>query len=146
MASICDVLCVVLRHLIDDLMKIDRPCLNIHLKLVELLGEFARFSLVLIKWSFNIGVWMFEIFWIKQIKSPNLSWPPCSPDLTLMDFFLWGYIKSCLYTTPMRDLGELRERILAALQSLTAETIARVIVSYQCRLWYFIEVRGRKNM
>ena len=43
----------------------------------------------------------------------------------------------------MRDLGELRERILAALQSLTAEMIARVIVSYQCRLWYFIEVRGR---
>ena len=29
-----------------------------------------------------------------------VEWPPRSPDLTPLDFFLWGYIKSEVYTTP----------------------------------------------
>uniref|UniRef100_A0AC34GUD2 Transposase n=1 Tax=Panagrolaimus sp. ES5 TaxID=591445 RepID=A0AC34GUD2_9BILA len=37
-----------------------------------------------------------EVFperWIGR-ASPNLNWPPRSPDLTVLDFFFWGYIKS----------------------------------------------------
>ncbi|GBN05744.1 hypothetical protein AVEN_46340-1 [Araneus ventricosus] len=28
---------------------------------------------------------------------PLLPWPPRSPDLTLCDFFLWGYVKDKVY-------------------------------------------------
>ncbi|GBM45178.1 hypothetical protein AVEN_181071-1 [Araneus ventricosus] len=28
------------------------------------------------------------------------EWPPRSPDLTPMDFFLWGYLKLQVYATP----------------------------------------------
>ena len=41
----------------------------------------------------------------------NVEWPPRSPDLTPMDFFLWGYLKSKVYITPPQNLVELRERI-----------------------------------
>ncbi|GBN81457.1 hypothetical protein AVEN_183231-1 [Araneus ventricosus] len=29
-----------------------------------------------------------------------LEWPPRSPDLNRLDFFLWGYIKQRVYATP----------------------------------------------
>lgn len=30
-----------------------------------------------------------------------IKWPPRSPDLTPLDFFLWGYMKSLVYETPV---------------------------------------------
>ena len=29
-----------------------------------------------------------------------MKWPPRSPDLTPCDFFLWGYLKAKVYTSP----------------------------------------------
>ncbi|KAK0177085.1 hypothetical protein PV328_001164 [Microctonus aethiopoides] len=37
-----------------------------------------------------------------------------SPDLSPLDFFLWGYLKGTVYHTKPRDLEELRERIINA--------------------------------
>ena len=36
-------------------------------------------------------------------KGGPVAWPPRSPDLTLLDFFLWGHIKSLVYKTPVPD-------------------------------------------
>lgn len=41
----------------------------------------------------------------------QVEWPARSPDLTPLDFFLWGYLKCKVYTTPPNDLEELRRRI-----------------------------------
>ena len=41
----------------------------------------------------------------------DVEWPARSPDLTPLDFFLWGYLKSKVYVTPPRDLLYLRGRI-----------------------------------
>lgn len=41
-----------------------------------------------------------------------VEWPPRSPDLTPLDFSLWGYLKSKVFTTPPTNLEELRERII----------------------------------
>ena len=38
------------------------------------------------------------------------DWPAGSPDLTPCDFFLWGYIKSKIFTSPPRSLPFLRQR------------------------------------
>jgi transposase len=40
-----------------------------------------------------------------------IEWPPRSPDLTPCDFFLWGHLKSKVYSTPPANLEDLRERI-----------------------------------
>uniref|UniRef100_A0A914CBY8 Tc1-like transposase DDE domain-containing protein n=1 Tax=Acrobeloides nanus TaxID=290746 RepID=A0A914CBY8_9BILA len=40
------------------------------------------------------------------------AWPPRSPDLTHMDFFFWGYLKSQVYDdTHFPGLDELKDRI-----------------------------------
>ena len=41
-----------------------------------------------------------------------IEWPPRSPDLTPLDFFLWGYLKQKVFSTPPASLGELRRRIV----------------------------------
>ena len=40
-----------------------------------------------------------------------MEWPPRSPDLTPCDFFLWGYLKAKVYTSPPIDLNDLQARI-----------------------------------
>ena len=41
----------------------------------------------------------------------DVPWPPRSPDLTAPDFFLWGYLKSTVYSTRLTDLHVLKENI-----------------------------------
>lgn len=43
-------------------------------------------------------------------------WPPRSPELNPLDFFLWGHLKSMVYTTPIENEQMLRERIVASCQ------------------------------
>lgn len=47
-----------------------------------------------------------------------VEWPPRSPDLTPLDFFLWGHIKSRVYITPPADLDDLERRITAQVEIL----------------------------
>jgi transposase len=75
--------------------------------------------------------------------SPNLPWPPYSPDLTPMDFFLWGYIKSRVYTTPIENLAILRERIEKSFDELPIEMVNNAIDSYKRRLARCIETNGK---
>ena len=36
----------------------------------------------------------------------DVEWPPRSPDLTPCDFFLWGYMKDKVFSTPPRDIDD----------------------------------------
>ena len=56
-----------------------------------------------------------------------LPWPPRSLDLTPCDFFLWGFIKDSVYVPQLpMSLKELRDRIMHALQSITADMLHQV--------------------
>lgn len=50
-----------------------------------------------------------------------VEWPPRSPDLTPLDFFCWGYLKSKVYLTPPQDIEQLRERIIQECNVLTRQ-------------------------
>ena len=56
--------------------------------------------------------------WIGR-GSETIAWPPRSPDLTPLDFFLWGFVKDQVYSTPVADLDDLKLRINLALQNVT---------------------------
>ena len=63
------------------------------------------------------------------------SWPPRSPDMTPCDFFLWGYVKERVYVPPLpADLDELRNRITAAVKSVTEDTLRRVWDEFSYRV------------
>ena len=63
-----------------------------------------------------------------------ISWPPRSPDITPLDFFLWGYVKDRVYRTKVRDLQILRARITEAIASVTPEMLANVWREVEYRL------------
>ena len=50
----------------------------------------------------------------------NVEWPPCSPDLTPCDFFLWGYLKNKVFTTPSENIDDLRQRIIEEFSAYAA--------------------------
>ena len=55
----------------------------------------------------------------------DVEWPPRSPDLMPLDFFLWGYIKSRVYQPPPADLEGLRRRIGAEFVELRRTRMTR---------------------
>ena len=55
-----------------------------------------------------------------------LKWPPRSPDLTLSNFFLWGYEKGLVYVLPLpANLVELKQKITSALETVTEDMLLR---------------------
>ncbi|EZA51862.1 hypothetical protein X777_09164 [Ooceraea biroi] len=48
-----------------------------------------------------------------------VSWPPRSPDLTPVDFFVWGALKQEVYSLPVTSREQLRDRIVAAVHQIS---------------------------
>jgi len=73
-----------------------------------------------------------------------IEWPPRSPDLTPLDYFLWGYLKSKVYENRPRDVEQLKGRIREEMRRITPETIQNVLQEFQFRLGYCQEVNGQQ--
>ena len=55
------------------------------------------------------------------------TWPPRSPDLTVCDLFLWGFVKDNVYVPPLtKTLPEMQERINTAIRNITQDMVERV--------------------
>lgn len=76
-------------------------------------------------------------------RSGPMFWPPRSPDLSPLDFFLWGYIKSQVYTTEPRGVNDLKQRITDACSRLTPEVITRAVASTEQRLMLCVASDGK---
>ena len=54
------------------------------------------------------------------------TWPPRSLELTVCDFFLWGFVKDNVYVPPLpKTLSGLRESINTATGNVTQDTLER---------------------
>lgn len=74
-----------------------------------------------------------------------IPWPARCPDLTPCDFYIWGHMKDLVYSTPVRSLEELRERILtAALQMKNTISTRVTITEVRRRLRACIRNQGRQ--
>jgi len=52
-----------------------------------------------------------------------IPWPARSPDLTPLDFFLWGHLKNVVYADPPINLQDLKNKIRLACSNLRREQI-----------------------
>ncbi|XP_011874347.1 PREDICTED: uncharacterized protein LOC105565619, partial [Vollenhovia emeryi] len=53
------------------------------------------------------------------------EWPPRSPDLTPLDFFLWGHLKEQVYATRPVSVQDLKNRIVRACRTISPEILRR---------------------
>ena len=65
-----------------------------------------------------------------------------SPDLTPLDFFAWGHIKTQVYKLKVRDFQHLRGRISAALRTITPAVLQRVFRCTEERWQLCLDMEG----
>lgn len=75
-------------------------------------------------WSLEVRKFLNDTFphrWIG--RGGPIPWPPRSPDITPLDFFLWGYVKDRVYATRVNDRVELKRRIRDVINSVTEDML-----------------------
>lgn len=91
----------------------------------------------------NVRRYLNEVFperWIGRRGA--IEWPPRSPDLTPLDYFLWGYLKNRVYQNKPQTLEELRRNIIDEIHAIPREVIQRSTQSFYNRIAYCQEVNG----
>ena len=76
----------------------------------------------------DVRQWLTENYPIWIGRGGTVAWPPRSPDLTPLDFYVWGYMKSEVYKTVVRDENYLRNRIIEAANKVRNELTFNVSV------------------
>jgi len=51
-------------------------------------------------------------------RGGTVAWPPMSPDLTPIDYYLWGHMKILVCETKVDSQAALRDRIVAAAEHI----------------------------
>lgn len=72
-----------------------------------------------------------------------VRWPARSPDLTKLDFFLWGYVKDLVYKEPPTTEQNMRQRIMDAFATISPAILRDVDRSFQVRVNKCLEQNGR---
>jgi len=93
----------------------------------------------------DVRNWLDSNFSNKWIgRGGPVEWPARSPDLTPLDFFLWGYIKSQVYVDSPRTLAQLKNNIKAAVNTISVEMLKNVWVEWEIRLKHLIAINGKQ--
>lgn len=70
-------------------------------------------------------------------------WPARSPDLTILDFYLWGRIKGIVYQTRPTTPENMIDRIRDAVTNISRAEISTALLNTRCRINSCIENDGR---
>ncbi|GFU76853.1 transposable element Tc3 transposase [Trichonephila clavipes] len=65
-----------------------------------------------------------------------VNWPPRSCDLTPIDYFLWGYVKSWVYADKPQTLDHLEDNIRRVIADIRPQMLEKVIENWMSRLDY----------
>ncbi|GFW23803.1 uncharacterized protein TNCV_4496801 [Trichonephila clavipes] len=71
-----------------------------------------------------------------------VNWPPRSCDLTPLDYFLWGYVKSLVYVDKPQTLDHLEDNIRRVIADIRPQMFGKVIENWTSRLDYIRASRG----
>ncbi|GFW95803.1 DUF4817 domain-containing protein [Trichonephila clavipes] len=71
-----------------------------------------------------------------------VNWPPRSCDLTPLDYFLWGYVKSLVNTDKPHTLDHLEDNIRRVIADIRPQMLEKVIENWTSRLDYIRASRG----
>ena len=63
-------------------------------------------------------------------------WPPRSPDITRLDFFLWGFLKDNVHRKREWNIDDLKAKITTAISSVDANMLA----AFWCEIDYPLDI------
>jgi hypothetical protein len=109
----------------------------------ESITTYYRKMAPLTHFSKTVRAWLnkkFDDRWIG--RGGPISWAPRSPDLTPLDFFLWGHIKTNIYKTKVDDIDDLKSRITDEIEAIKKDTLSNVFLEIKKWLTFCIDVHG----
>ncbi|GFW43330.1 putative transposable element [Trichonephila clavipes] len=65
-----------------------------------------------------------------------VNWPPRSCDLSPLDYFLWGYVKSLVYADKPQTLDHLEDNIRRVIADIRPQMLEKFIENWTSRLEY----------
>ncbi len=71
-----------------------------------------------------------------------ILWPSRSLDLTLCDYFLWGYIKGKVYKDPPQSMNELKNKRREASDSISQASLQKIYKNMKFRLSFVVREQG----
>ncbi|GFV58830.1 uncharacterized protein TNCV_1673591 [Trichonephila clavipes] len=71
-----------------------------------------------------------------------VNWLPRSCDLTPLDYFLWGYVRSLVYADKPQTLDHLEDNIRRLIANIRPQMLEKVIENWTSRLDYIRASRG----
>ena len=71
-----------------------------------------------------------------------ILWPPNNPDLNPVDFKIWGCMQEMVYKTKVRDVEDLRKRIVQAWNDFDQRIIDSAVRDWRKRLRASVEPKG----
>lgn len=83
---------------------------------------------------------MFGEQWIG--RGGPVPWPARSPDLTCMDYYLWGRIKDIVYQTAPTSKENMKDRIRGACEQISREELIHALENFPKRIEKCMEVGG----
>lgn len=72
----------------------------------------------------------------------DVNWPPRSCDLTPLDYFLWGYLKSQVYANRPQSTNALKDNITKTIAEIQPDLCGRVIENWSTRINAIVRSRG----
>uniref|UniRef100_A0AAZ1XUQ9 DUF4817 domain-containing protein n=1 Tax=Oreochromis aureus TaxID=47969 RepID=A0AAZ1XUQ9_OREAU len=72
-----------------------------------------------------------------------VEWPPRSPDLTPLDFYLWGHLKAIVYGVKIRGVQHLKLQILDACAGISPAVLLSVCEEWEKRVALTIQHNGQ---
>jgi hypothetical protein len=61
-------------------------------------------------------------------KAEPVGWPPRSPDLAPLDFYLWGHLKAKVYAVKTRSVEHLQEQVFIACSEITPQPVHAIFL------------------
>lgn len=94
-------------------------------------------------YSRAVRAWLDNNFPNKWIgRRGPVEWPARSPDLSPMDYSVWGIVKELVFSERPRDLEHLRERITGAFQIFNGDLCSNICNSLPSRIQHCIQENG----
>jgi hypothetical protein len=81
-----------------------------------------------------------------QCTTPDLItpllWPPNSPDLNPVDYKIWSVLQERVYRSPIRDVNELKERLVEEWSLFDQRIVDRAVKDWRARLRACVQAEG----
>jgi len=93
-------------------------------------------------WSVAMERWNVQQHVICVRSFGDITWPAWSPNVTVPNFFLSGFLKDCVFRRFIMTIQELRQAIVDEVAAIDEDLRRRVYDNFQTRSQQSIDVNG----